>query len=611
MGFFRISVGTQVLREGSESVITHIVSADQVIVRHCKTGTVQQVPIRDLQPAPKTGSEEQCPTDLSLISEEKWTTAQKRYETIQPLLEAPQIHAALLEKIATQTGRHPATLYRWLQRYRQEGEQTALIPAKRGSQPGQRRLLPEVEAVIQAAIQERYLQRNRIRATKLHTEIERKCRAAGLPAPHVNTVRHRLAQLAPRTVVTQRFGSRAAREQFDPIKGHFPAVANPLAMIQIDHTKLDLIVVDEAHRQPLGRPWLTVAIDVFSRMVAGFYLSLEAPGAVSVGLCVAASILPKDALLTKWGFTTPWPVWGKMRAIHCDNGKDFRGAMLRHACQQYGIEVRFRPVRQPHYGAHIERLMGTLAQEIHTLPGTTFSHPQERRGYDSEKQSALTLGELELWLARYLVEVYQQRPHAGLGGRVPMVVYEEGIAQAGLPERCINEERLRLDFLPLEERSVTADGLVLDYISYFHDVLRPWINAKDRHGRRRQFVVRRDPRDLSVVHFFDPELQQYFAIPYRDSSHPPVSVWEWREVRRRLKEQGRNSTDENVIFRAYEQMRTLEEAAVKKTKAMRRNGERRHARQARFIPSGPVVRAGDVAFWDEKIQPFREVVIPE
>ena len=199
-----------------------------------------------------------------------------------------------------------------------------------------------------------------------------------------------------------------------------------------------------------------------SRAVAGFYLSLEAPGAAATGMCVACAILPKDSLLARWGIGTPWPVSGKMAALHCDNGKDFRGAMLRQACEQHAIELLFRPVRQPHYGGHIERLMGTFAREIHTLPGTTFANPGERKGYDSEKRSALTIAELESWLARYIFEVYHQRPHSGLEGRSPIAVYEEGIARTGLPELCITEEQLRLDFMPLEQRAVTVNGIVVD-----------------------------------------------------------------------------------------------------------------------------------------------------
>ena len=611
MAFMRIREGSQVWVGGRQAVITHVVNADQVIVRSLDTGTVEQVLVRSLRSAIGPLTEQRPRPDLSLIPQEDWAVAQKRYETLQPLLGAEKVDAGLLKEVAAAAGRHQATIYRWLKRYKQEAEQTALIPAKKGALPGSGRLAPEVEAIINAAIKERFLARNRLKSTHLHREVATKCRSANLPMPHVNTIRARISRLEPRAAVEARFGKRAAREQFEPIKGEFPGADAPLAVVQIDHTKLDIVVVDEIKREPLCRPWFSVAIDVFSRVVVGFYISLEAPSAAATGMCLAAAILPKDALLAKWGITTPWPVWGKMALIHCDNGKDFRGAMLSAACQQYGIGLEFRPGRQPHYGGHIERLMGTFAGEIHTLPGTTFANTNERKGYDSEKYSALTIGELELWIARYVVEVYHQTPHSGIDGLVPIRKYEEGIAKSGLPDMCTNEEQLRLDFMPLEKRSVTVNGIVIDKIAYFHGVLRPWINAKEKNGGRRRFVVRRDPRDISVVHFFDPELKQYFSVPYRDTSHPPISVWELREVQRRLREQGRDSVNEDVIFRAYEEMRKIEDAAVNKTKEMRRNIGRRSARQAQPPPSAPSAIARNAALWEEEIQPFGEVVIPE
>jgi transposase InsO family protein len=60
-------------------------------------------------------------------------------------------------------------------------------------------------------------------------------------------------------------------------RGNFPAAHRPLAVVQIDHTKLDLIVVDEVDRKPLARPWFTVAIDVFSRVVTGFFFRSKLP----------------------------------------------------------------------------------------------------------------------------------------------------------------------------------------------------------------------------------------------------------------------------------------------------------------------------------------------
>lgn len=82
-------------------------------------------------------------------------------------------------------------------------------------------------------------------------------------------------------------------------------------------------------------------------------------------------------------------------------------------------------------------------------------------------------------------------------------------------------------------------------------------------------------------------------------------------MRRRLREQGRDSTNEDVVFRAYEEMRKIEDAAVNKTKEMRRNMARRAAREAR--PPAVAVGAGSrtAAFWDEEIHPFSDIVVPE
>ena len=71
-------------------------------------------------------------------------------------------------------------------------------------------------------------------------------------------------------------------------------------------------------------------------------------------------------------------------------------------------------MRQPNYGGHIERLLGTFAQEIHSLPGTTFSRPEQRKGYDSEAHATFTLSEFEKWFGTLVVEVYHQRVHSAI-----------------------------------------------------------------------------------------------------------------------------------------------------------------------------------------------------
>jgi putative transposase len=464
------------------------------------------------------------------------------------------------------------TVYRWLQRYQRSGQVIALLPSERSGGRGQSRLHPEVEAIIQATIEDVYLSKQKPSAQQTCVEVLRRCRNAGLAPPHPNTVRYRIRQLSPQKRLSQREGAKAAREKYAPLQGSFPGADWPLAVVQIDHTPVDLVLVDDVHRRPVGRPWITLAIDVYSRMVAGFYVSFDPPGAMSVGLCLAHAILPKETWLTKHEVTTSWPVWGVMHVVHADNGKEFHSRMLKRACENYDIDLQWRPVARPHYGGHIERLLGTFSQDIHALPGTTFSHPTARGTYDSDKTSALTLSEFERWLAIYIVEVYHQRLHSELV-TTPIKRYEEGVFGTaeqpgrGLPDRLRDETRLRLDLMPYEERTVQPYGIVMDGIEYYDDVLRPWINAvepSDSTGKRkRKFIVRRDPRDISVVYFFDPELKQYYAIPYRQMIHPAMSVWELREVRRKLKEEGHKAVNEGLIFRAYNRLRALQDEAIK------------------------------------------------
>lgn len=615
----RLQPGASVSIEGQRFQISQVVDLETVLVRD-GAGKARQVKVHDLQPE---GVSQDIPVkaeavELVDITDHEWQRAHERFEIIRPLLDDPDCTRAKVCARAEAAGRHSATLYRWLEQYRRSGRVSTLVSAKRGVHRGQSRLDPDVEAVLSATIDEVYLSAQKRSISYTCHEVARRCRNAGLTLPHASTVRRRIKALSMRETLRRREGGQAARNKYAPIQGAFPDANWPLAMVQIDHTPIDLILVDDVHRRPVGRPWITVAIDVFSRMVAGLYVSFDPPGTLAVGLCLAHAILPKDRWLAKHDLATPWPVWGVMDTVHADNAKEFRGHMLRKACQEYGINLHWRPVGRPHFGGHIERLLGTLNHEIHNVPGSTFSNPQARGTYDAEHHAAMTLSEFERWLAITIVEVYHQRLHHELGA-TPLQKYEEGIFGTaerpgrGLPDRFLDERRLRLDFMPYQERTVQRHGLVIDEIQYYDDVLRPWINTTDPSDttgkRKRKFIVRRDPRDISRVYFYDPELKQYFEISYRNTAHPPMSVWELREVRRRLKEEGQKAIDEERIFDAYKRLRALEADAVVATKKARRAAQRRrgHAAGERLMPAGLTLVPDIPLASADEIQPFDEI----
>lgn len=518
--------------------------------------------------------------DLIEINDSAWETAKSRLAIIKPLLNSPLRTRAHVAEIAERNSLHTNTLYGWLKAYENSGNLSSLLPKSR-SDKGVKKLAQDVEEIIQEVIASEYLTRQRKSQQKVCDQVKSQCLKLGIIAPHENTIRNRIKAISGELAAAKRLGKKAA-DKFKPIDGSFPGADWPLSVVQVDHTKLDIILVDDHYRRPIGRPWITLSFDVFSRMVTGFYISFDPPNALSTGLCLANAILPKEKLLSKFDVKNEWPVWGLPITIHADNAKEFRGNMLQRACDEYGINLEWRPVGRPHFGAHIERSLGTFSKEIHSLPGTTFSNTKERGEYNSEKNAALTLSEFEAWFTIYIVDVYHQKIHSNLNTS-PIEAFKLGVfgnnstPGVGLPARIADEERLMLDFMPYELRSVQDYGVVIDEIHYYHDVLRRWINSVDPKDsrRKRQFTFRRDPRDISQIWFYDPEIQTYYPIPYRDTSHPAISIWELREAKKIAQSDGRRHISEHSIFEAYDRMRDIEAKALERSKAARRSQQRR------------------------------------
>ena len=85
---------------------------------------------------------------------------------------------------------------------------------------------------------------------------------------------------------------------------------------------------------------------------------------------------------------------------------------------------------------------------VHLLPGTTFANVTRKGNYQSDKAAALTLPELERWLALQIAGVYHHTVHSALR-QPPAMAWEHGLFQGVRPPRHPQDrERFFLDFLP-------------------------------------------------------------------------------------------------------------------------------------------------------------------
>ncbi|AOT04294.1 DDE-type integrase/transposase/recombinase [Arthrobacter sp. U41] len=539
-----------------------------------------------------------------------WDRTKSISAVITPLAAHAVVGRAAVDAAALALGISRRQVYVLIKRHRDgSGLLTDLAPGRSSGGKGTARLLDEVEDLVREIVRKQFLTRQKRTLAAVYRDIAAACRARQLPVPARNTVERRIRALNPVEVGRRRGGPNAVRP-LQSAGDEVPAISTILEQVQIDHTVIDVIVVDERERQPIGRPYLTVAIDVYSRCIVGMVVTLEAPSAVSVGLCLAHAGTDKRPWLESLGIEAQWPMSGKPRQLHLDNASEFKSEALRRGCEQHGIQLAYRPPGRPHYGGIVERVIGTAMQQIHELPGTTFSNPVERGRYDSDRKAALTLRELEKWMT-LAVTSYHGTIHSTLG-QTPTGRWAEGVAATGLPAVASSPTAFLVDFLPVVRRTLTRTGFVIDHVHYFSNVLKPWISRRDTLG---PFLIRRDPRDISRIWVLEPEGVHYVEVPYRTMANPAVSLWEHRHALARLHERGIAQVDEAALFRTIEQMREIATTASKTTKRMRRDAERRNAATTRrggipaplFPPEAPADQAQDTVSDAARVPRFDQI----
>lgn len=517
---------------------------------------------------------------IESVLDAEWKTARKRADILRPLaaLDVCPVHLARAAALDLQISERWA--YVLIRRLREQGgELTALLPGRGRGGPRQTRIAGDREAIISEIIDTKYLTRQKFRPAEIVRIINARCHKEGFSAPSEATIRRRLRNISQEAVSK----NRELQPQTQPIVGATPIPEFPLDVLQMDHTMVDVILVDAVEREPIGRPYLTVAIDIMSRAIAGFYLSLDAPSATSVGLCLTHVATDKAAWMAECGVSdVEWPIMGKPKALGVDNGADFHSKAFERGCAQHGITIDWRPPGQPQFGGAIERIIGTLMMRIHRLPGTTFSNTAQRGAYNSERRACLTLEELEKWLTLVICKDYHQSPHRGIDAGTPMMRLKEGLTALKKAENGPIIPRdlhsYLIDFLPIFRRTLQRDGFTIDHIRYFSNALKPWISSRVARVQG-SMILRRDPRDLSRIYVLDPFDGSYLEVPFRTLSRPAITLWEHRAALRRARERNTAQVNEDMIFTAFEEMQEIERNAVRLSKKARRRKARPEFKQ--------------------------------
>jgi len=505
-------------------------------------------------------------TALTTADDSAWKVACHRESVVRDLAELPKISQADVANASRNLGLSRTRIFELVALYRKDPLTSSLLGKPEGFPKGRGRLPDEVDQIIAAEIELFYLTRPKPNLAQLVRRVEYMCLERRLPAPTRKTVANRVAAINRNRLVQARDGEKAAADRFRPVTAHYSADV-PLQIVQMDHTRADIIVVDEHFRKPLGRPILTLQIDIATRVIPGFYISLEAPSATSAGMAVRHAVLPKATWLEERAVELDYPVHGIPDVIHLDNAREFHSHAFTRGCQQHGIGIVYRPRRTPHYGGHIERLIGTMLGEVHLLPGTTFSNIQEKGDYDAEGHACMTLREFERWFTLQ-IGIYHGTIHSELGVP-PLVAWKEAIGTNTVRLRLpADHRRFLLDFLPFEMRRVRREGIELFHAFYWHGALANLVANWDR-----KLPVKYHPLNLSAVFVELPD-GGHLTVPLRDRRRPAITKFEHDRAIAALRERGRSAVDEEALFLMVGSQRQLVLDAIGKTKSARQSAQR-------------------------------------
>ena len=351
----------------------------------------------------------------------------------------------------------------------------------------------------------------------------------------------------------------------------------------IDHSPVPLIVVvDQDLGICLGRPWLTILLDVATDCIVGWVLSFNDPSEWSVAEVLRrANRLkrPPSEMAAKYPGLAQ--IHGKHGEILVDNAKEFRGHTLESIAAGSGMAVTFCPIKEPRYRAPGERMFGTIwSRLLEDLPGSTMPIEYSRKAdYDPEKDAIVTMQELEALINQVIAEIHLT-PSEALDNRPPLLMWQRSVEAHGIDRWWDVETATKELMTPVDGLTLSKSGIRLHNMRYFDpeavpillDDLVPMEPGRSKRGDPKVTVrVKFDPADISRVHVWNRRTLRYVTLHCDCPSYSEgMPLWLHTQIRESAKADGLAFDTEQDYLDA----RARRIAAVKALKPNAKRSER-------------------------------------
>ncbi|WP_254105317.1 transposase family protein [Aliivibrio fischeri] len=413
------------------------------------------------------------------------------------------------------------TLAEWHKNYHSSGNNiSSLIP--KHSNKGNTQQHTNSDFLIIKAINEKYLTLNRCSISqtfKYYCDLviieNRSILTNKIKKVSQRTFYNRINALPKYDVALKRYGKRYADIHYRKV-GKMLEATRPLEYVEIDHTPLDLILLDDNLEIPLGRPYLTILIDRYSKCIVGYNLSFRPPSFESIRHAFCNASLDKSSITQQYPHLQhDWPIAGKIENLVVDNGAEFWSNSLEDSLRPFATNILFNKVGKPWMKPLVEKFFDVLNKSlVHSLPGTTRSRIEQLKGYNPKKDAAITFSLFLELFHTWIIDIYHMTSDTRETA-IPYFKWQEGVT-ALPPLTYTNEEaqQLRIEFGILNTRTIRVEGIFLYGLCYESEELNEYRKiwgAIDKNNLT--LKTKTDPSDLSHIFVYLTNESRYIKVP--------------------------------------------------------------------------------------------------
>lgn len=504
-------------------------------------------------------------------------------EKVRTLDEASQLVGRVRRagaELSTRQFPSPKTLLNWVRKYEAGGHSPlALIPGTFRSGNSEARFDIATEALLAKCIDD-YADYQRpskntivdatLRVFRQENREHQKSGKSLLHIPSQRTILRRIARLDPYYLHSKRFGIAAANRKFNIFELGLKSM-RPMERVEMDEWQIDLInllaptgLLEHVDPKRLaeiqrGRRWLYVAIDHATRCILSMRLA-ETPSGFEAVRTLEDITRDKTRLARAMDCESPWGFHGGIASIVTDQGSAFVSEVFREAVASLGGTIEFPPAGVPTLRSTIERCFGSFGTKLMPLlAGRTFSNVSERGDYNSDYWASLSDDELIQVLVMFVVDIYHNEPHSGLGGETPANCWKRLSHEFGVTPPPDAHVR-RAVFGSRHSRRLSGRGVRVFGIDYACDALRQLFI----HSEKQIIDIRVDEQDLGWIAVRVENT--WHAAPALQSCFDGVSYSEWREAARYLRVKYRKQAEfsQSTVSRAIERISDANRKAMQR-----------------------------------------------